>query len=120
MAKKATKKADTKVATKKAAETSTKRKSKATVPNPGRRLSALDAAAKVLAESIGPMTSKALIKEMATKGYWTSPGGQTPHATLYASIIREINVKGDISRFVKVERGQFGLNGGAKSAESAK
>ncbi len=87
---------------------------------PDRKLSALDAAAKVLAESAEPMTSKALIDAMAAKGYWTSPGGQTPHATLYAAMIREINVKVDTARFAKVERGQFALNSGAKFAESAK
>ncbi|MDP1799337.1 MAG: winged helix-turn-helix domain-containing protein [Planctomycetaceae bacterium] len=85
-----------------------------------RKLSALDAAAKVLSESGEPMTAKAMIEVMAAKGYWTSPGGQTPHATLYAAIIREINVKGTESRFAKVERGQFALNGGATAEKSDK
>ncbi len=48
---------------------------------------------------------------MATNGYWTSPGGATPHATLYSSIIREISVKGAESRFTKTERGKFAING---------
>jgi hypothetical protein len=38
---------------------------------------------------------------------WTSPGGKTPHATLYSAILREIQVKGDAARFVKAERGKF-------------
>src|SRR5262249_12979986 len=42
------------------------------------KLSALDAAAKVLAESGQSMTCQELIAEMAAKGYWTSPGGKTP------------------------------------------
>ncbi len=46
---------------------------------------------------------------MAAKGYWTSPGGQTPHATLYSAILREINSKGDAARFTKADRGQFTL-----------
>ena len=75
------------------------------------KMSALDAAAKVLGESGEPMTSKAMIEAMSAKGYWTSPGGKTPHATLYAAILREINTKGDASRFTKTERGHFGLNG---------
>ena len=67
------------------------------------KMSALDAAAKVLGESTEPLTSKAMIDAMATKGYWQSPGGKTPHATLYAAILREINTKGAESRFTKTE-----------------
>ena len=74
-----------------------------------KKLSALDAAAKVLGEATEPMASKEMIEAMATKGYWTSPGGKTPHATLYAAIIREINTKGDNARFVKTDRGRFAL-----------
>jgi hypothetical protein len=70
-------------------------------------LSAIDAAAKVLADSREPMNCKALIEAMAAKGLWKSPGGATPHATLYSSLLREINAKGADARFVKVERGQF-------------
>ncbi len=73
------------------------------------KMSALDAAAKVLAESGEPMTSKAMIDAMAAKGYWTSPGGKTPQATLYAAIIREIQTKGAEARFTKTERGHFAL-----------
>lgn len=74
-----------------------------------KKLSALDAAAKVLGEATEPMASKEMIEAMATKGYWTSPGGKTPHATLYAAIIREIRTKGDDTRFVKTDRGRFAL-----------
>jgi hypothetical protein len=69
--------------------------------------SALDAAARVLAGTSQPMNSKELIEQMAAKGYWTSPGGQTPHATLHAAISREIKVKGADSRFVKAGPGKF-------------
>ncbi len=44
---------------------------------------------------------------MSAQGLWTSPGGKTPHATLYAAILREITVKADESRVVKTERGKF-------------
>lgn len=71
------------------------------------KMSALDAAAKVLADAGEPMNTKAMIEAMATKGPWTSPGGKTPHATLYSAIAREIKDKGADARFVKVERGQF-------------
>ena len=47
-----------------------------------KKLSALDAAAKVLAETGQPMNCLEMIQAMAGKGYWTSPGGLTPHATL--------------------------------------
>jgi hypothetical protein len=71
------------------------------------RLSALDAAARVLAESVEPMGARDLIKAMAERGLWASPAGKTPDATLYAAIIREIAKKGEASRFVKVRRGLF-------------
>ena len=44
------------------------------------------------------MHCKELIEAMAAKGYWTTPGGRTPHATLYSAITREIAMKGDDSR----------------------
>jgi len=73
-----------------------------------KQMSALDAAAKVLQEEAGePMNPKTLIEVMAAKGYWTSPGGKTPHATLFAAITREIAVKGKESRFQKSSRGHF-------------
>jgi hypothetical protein len=72
-----------------------------------RRTSALDAAAKVLASAKEPMRAKDLIEQMAAKGLWTSPGGKTPEATLYAAIIREIGKKGPQARFRKTERGLF-------------
>jgi hypothetical protein len=50
-----------------------------------------------------------MIKAMGEKGYWTSPGGKTPHATLYSAILREIQNKGNDARFKKMERGKFGL-----------
>jgi hypothetical protein len=53
-----------------------------------------------------------MIEAMAAKGYWTSPGGQTPAQTLYAAILRETQVKGKDARFTKTERGKFA----AKSA----
>lgn len=74
---------------------------------PEGKLSALDAAVKVLTESGEPMTTGVMIEAMATKGYWTSPGGKTPAATLYAAILREINTKGDEARFTKTDRGHF-------------
>ena len=75
----------------------------------GGNLSAIDAAAKVLAENAKSMSAKEMIEKMAVQGYWKTPGGKMPDATLYASILREIKVKGSASRFVKAERGKFAL-----------
>jgi hypothetical protein len=72
-----------------------------------KKLSAIDAAAQVLAASKEPMNAKEMIEAMTAKALWTSPGGKTPHATLYSAIIREITLKGKESRFVKTERGKF-------------
>jgi hypothetical protein len=88
----------------------TKATKKAKVAKP-KRVSALDAAAQVLQAEGQPMPSKALIEAMAAKGLWASPGGKTPHATLYAAMLREINAKGTQARFRKVDRGQFAFNG---------
>ena len=78
-------------------------------PTGDKKMSALDAAAKVLGEAKEPLNTKTMIERMSAKGYWTSPGGKTPHATLYAAILREINVKGKDARFAKADRGLFTL-----------
>jgi hypothetical protein len=72
-----------------------------------KKMSALDAAAKLLAETGEAMNCQDLIKGMADKGYWTSPGGLTPQATLYSAILREVKTKGTEARFRKVEKGSF-------------
>jgi hypothetical protein len=63
----------------------------------------------VLEEAGQPMTCPEMIEAMTAKRYWASPKGLTPAATLYSAILREINAKGKESRFVKTERGKFGL-----------
>ncbi|MCX7425139.1 MAG: winged helix-turn-helix domain-containing protein [Planctomycetia bacterium] len=75
-------------------------------PKP-KRVSGLDAAAKVLEEAGQPMTAGEMVEAAEAKGYWKSPGGKTPHATLYSAIIREIATKGAEARFKKTERGKF-------------
>ena len=74
-----------------------------------KKLSALDDAAKVLAETGQPMSCKELIEAMAAKGYWSSPGGKTPGATLYSALLRELQTKKEAARFRKTERGKFAL-----------
>jgi hypothetical protein len=46
-------------------------------PTP-KKMSALDAAAKVLGEQGKPMACHELIEEMSRKNYWTSPNGCDP------------------------------------------
>ena len=75
------------------------------------KLSAIAAAARVLTETGRAMTCPELIEAMASKRYWTSPGGRTPASTLYASIYQEIKSKGKDSRFRKTERGKFAATG---------
>jgi hypothetical protein len=76
---------------------------------PSAKLSALDAAAKVLGETGRPMTCTELIAAMAAQGYWSSPKGRTPAGTLYSAVLREIQTRGDQARFRKTERGKFAL-----------
>jgi hypothetical protein len=97
-------KTDTAAATPARAKTKAK---KAKAPKT-KKTSALNAAARVLEEAGQPMTCPEMIEAMGTKGYWTSPGGATPAATLYSAILREIKAKGKESRFVKTERVKFG------------
>jgi hypothetical protein len=47
---------------------------------------------------------------MADQGLWASPGGATPHATLYSAILRELKSKGKDARFKKTDRGRFTAN----------
>jgi vancomycin resistance protein YoaR len=109
----ATKKESTKTqapadaATKAAKSAKTKREA----PAKATKLSAIDAAAKMLGENGEAMTCKEMIDAMAAKGYWTSPGGKTPHATLYSAILRELKAKGKDARFKKSERGKFAFAG---------
>ncbi|MCZ2095635.1 MAG: winged helix-turn-helix domain-containing protein [Anaerolineae bacterium] len=74
-------------------------------------MSGLDAAAKVLADAGEPMRAKAIVDAMIGGGLWKS-GGKTPHATIYAAMIREIAAKGDAARFRKTDRGLFAYNAG--------
>ncbi|WP_197441627.1 winged helix-turn-helix domain-containing protein [Thalassoglobus neptunius] len=82
---------------------------KTTKPPAKKKLSMLDAAAVVLGNASEPLTSKQLIEQLAQQKLWTSPNGKTPHATLYAALVREINGKGEASRFSKVDKGLFAL-----------
>ncbi len=88
--------------------TSKKAESKKPTKNSGNKMSLLDAAAEVLKKQ-APLNCKQLIERMAEAGLWKSESGKTPANTLNAALSKEIRVKGNDSRFEKVDRGQFGL-----------
>ncbi|MBL8757817.1 MAG: winged helix-turn-helix domain-containing protein [Phycisphaerae bacterium] len=74
-----------------------------------KRVSLLDAAATVLAGAKEPMMAKEIVAEVLSRGLWSTKG-ETPEATLYAAMIREIANKksaGGGPRFKKVDRGLF-------------
>ncbi len=96
-----------------AAKPAPKKQTKTTKPAPGKRISLLDAATTVLKNSKQPMNVKRIVEVAAAKGLWTSPGGKTPHASLYAAMTREIAAKGKNARFEKIDRGQFRIRKGA-------
>ena len=90
------------------ASTKAKPAEKATRPKQAakpKRVSGLDLAAKVLADAKEPLQAKAIAERAIAAGWKTT--GKTPHATLYAAMIREIAKKGKASRFVKTDRGLF-------------
>ncbi|MCL4196213.1 MAG: hypothetical protein KJZ69_01860 [Phycisphaerales bacterium] len=68
-------------------------------------LSGLDAAAQVLARAKEPLDAKTIAERAIAAGWKTN--GATPHATLYAAMIREIAAKGKDARFAKVDKGRF-------------
>ncbi len=68
-------------------------------------LSGLDAAAQVLARAKEPLDAKTIAERAIAAGWKTN--GATPHATLYAAMIREIAARGKESRFAKVDKGRF-------------
>ena len=101
-------KAKGKASAKNAASTKAKEKKNDKKP---RKPSGLDLAAKVLTDAKEPLNAKTIAERVIAAGWKTS--GATPHATLYAAMIREIKAKGKEARFEKVDRGQFQLRKGA-------
>jgi len=75
-------------------------------PGAPRGTSLIAAAANLLAENGLTMNCKAIIRELAEKGIWQSPGGKTPDATLHTAIATELK-KGSQSRFVRKDKGQY-------------
>ena len=101
------KKSTGKAKPKAAKQTATKAKTPK-APRKKGRMSGLDAAAKVIKEAKQPLHCREVVDRMIAKGLWTT-SGKTPAATIYAAMLREIQRKGDASRFVRTERGVFAL-----------
>ena len=76
----------------------------------GKKVSLLDLAAKILADTGEALNCKELVAKAKETG-WVSTG-KTPEQTLYSGIFREIKEKGEASRFKKsVDRkGSFESN----------
>lgn len=79
-----------------------------------KRASGLDLAARTLAAAKTPLNAKAIAERVVAAGWRTS--GKTPHATLYAAMIREIAAKGKDARFRKTDRGLFVVTSVGKGA----
>ncbi len=106
MAAKTKKKAAKKTAKKAAKKTKKKATAKTPAkPKAGKKKSGLDYAAEALRRSNVPLNTKT-IAERAIKAGWGTEG-KTPHATLYAAIIREIKNKNGDARFRKAGVGIF-------------
>lgn len=81
------------------------KKDKVPKPEKVKKVSGLDAAARVLKDAGKPMNFKEITEAALAAGWRTN--GKTPAATLYAAAIREIAAKGRQARFRKTERGMF-------------
>ena len=75
-----------------------------------KRLGLVDAAIQVMKAAGTPMNCQEVVKAILEQNLWET-AGKTPAATLYSSILREIQKKGSEARFKKVNRGQFALAG---------
>lgn len=79
------------------------------VPAPAKKLSLLDAAAKVL-ETEAPLNAKELVAKAVAAGLWIPTAAKTPEQSLYSAIFREITGK-ENPRFKRssVKKGSFEL-----------
>ena len=77
---------------------------------PEKKKSLLDLAAKILADTGEALNCKELVAKAKETG-WESTG-KTPEQTLYSGIFREMNTKGEASRFKKSadRKGSFTAN----------
>ncbi|WP_149497742.1 winged helix-turn-helix domain-containing protein [Roseiconus lacunae] len=81
-------------------------KNPASTKTANQKMSQIDAALAVLKKARKPMSCREMVEAMAKQKLWTSPGGKTPDATLYAAILRDLR-KGTDTRFKKAASGRF-------------
>lgn len=74
----------------------------------------LDAAEQVLKEAGEPLHYGEITRRMAREGLWTSTG-KTPDATVQARLSANMKSHGEESRFVRPQRGVFGLRSAGHS-----
>ena len=72
-----------------------------------KKMSQIEAAGAILAKSNQRMDCLAMVGAMQVQGLWSTQGGATPKATLYASIFREINGNGKNARLRRLTAGSF-------------
>ena len=74
-------------------------------------MNAFDAAYRILSQSGGPLHYRELTDRMIASGLWTEHrGGQTPEATVNATLSRDIQNNGAASRFRRDAPGMFAIN----------
>ena len=78
----------------------------------------LDAAEQVLKEAGEPLHYGEITRRMARKGLWTSTG-KTPDATVQARLSVDLKLHREKSRFVRPQRGVFGLRSAGHSVVAA-
>ncbi len=81
----------------------------------GHKTSVLDAVAQVLEEAGAPLRPVQIAERVLAQGLW-STAGKTPEHTIHARLAMDIKQRGDQSRFVRVAKGVFGLQGQTLSA----
>ena len=74
---------------------------------PAKKLSLINAAYEVLASDSAALSVREMVNGAKERGLWSPGNGKTPEQTLYSSILREMKVKGEASRFIKEGRGHF-------------
>jgi hypothetical protein len=75
-----------------------------------------EAAIRVLAETKRAMSAKELVEAMSRRGYWTTPKGKTPHATVRTELRREMHKTG---RIIQPARGLYALRHAEVATPSA-
>jgi hypothetical protein len=78
-------------------------------PTPHKKMSCLDAAVQVLADSPTPLTRPKIAQIAQDRGLWKPRKGKTPQQTIGGGITREIQSRGSKSRFKRTKRGQYSL-----------